>query len=109
MFRVSTSEFVYELPEDIEYDTVRVSFSQNTNVFTKQLVVGGSADSGIVADGNTVVVSLTQQETSLFQPGFAYTQVRVLTADERVLISEEFRIVVSATEDTEIMSGGGGK
>lgn len=106
MFRVSTSEFVYELPEDLEYTKVRVSFKQRTNVFAKELVVGGSVDSGIVAEGNTVVVSLTEEETATFRPGLAYTQIKVLAADERVLISDEFRIIVQATEDDTIMSGG---
>lgn len=110
MFRVSTSEFTYELPSDVsEYKIIRVSYQQRDVLLTKQYVVGGTSDSGIVADGDTVVVSLTQEETAMFRPGFAYTQVKVLTLDDKTLPSNEFRIIVQSIEDETIMSGGGGK
>lgn len=105
MFRVSTSTFTYELPEDIEYAEVWVSFKQRDLILTKKLGVS-SADSGIIMDGNTVLVSLTEEETSYFAPGFAWTQVKVRTADDQVLPSDEFRIIVKAIEDNTPMSGG---
>lgn len=106
MFRVSTSEFTYELPEDIEYSEVWVSFKQRDLILTKKLVVGSSADSGIIMDGNTVLVSLDEEETSDFAPGFAWTQVKVKTVGDQVLPSDEFRIIVKAVEDNTPMSGG---
>ena len=96
MFRFSTAEFTYDLPEDAStYPIIRVDFGQkNECLLSKQLCPDGRTDTGIGADGKTVIVFLTQEETGLFSAGFAKTQIKAYTEDAEAPYSDEYRFIV---------------
>lgn len=104
MFRYSTSEFTYTLPEDMQYQIIRVSYAQKgTLILTKQYDPNGTTSSGITVDENTVNVFLTQEETGRFSPGYAKTQVKVYTDAQEAPYSEEYRFIVKDVEDPTVL------
>lgn len=104
-YRATTEPFTYTLPEDADsYNVIRIAFAQNEELLVKEYAYG-SADPGMELDGKDVIVTLTQEETKMFKPGFAYTQVRALTSEDEAPASKEFRIIVRRILDDEIMGG----
>ena len=103
MYRATTAEHTFTMPEDTSvYDIIQITYKQRAKKLVKTLIEGREA-SGIMAVGDTVLVTLTQEETRRFSVGKATVQVRVLRSDGKAYASEEFIIDVKGVNNEDIL------
>lgn len=77
---------------------ILVTYAQNGDTVLEKTM----AD--MTADGDTWTVTLTQEETNLFKPGYADVQLRVFTADEKSIPSRVMKLWVGAVLNDEVMT-----
>ena len=104
MYRVTTPEHVFKLPENAsEYDVIQIAYKQGGTKLVKTYE-NGSAPDGITIDGDTVTVILTQAETKRFRRGTLRVQVRALKNNGRAYASVRFPIEVEEVNDEGILT-----
>lgn len=103
MYRVTTPEHTFTLPELISsYKVVQIAYRQGSLKFTKTYE-DGEASSGMSISGNTVIVSLTQEETKRFKKGEASVQVRALTSNDKAVASKQFPFTIEDVNNEDIL------
>lgn len=103
MYRVTTPDNVFTLPEDAtSYKVIQISWKQGSRMLTKT-IKDGIIPSGITVSGAVVSVMLTQEETKQFKAGELLVQVRALTNGGKALASKRFPIQVEAVNNEEIL------
>ena len=103
MYRVTTPEHVFTLPEDSSaYAVIQITYKQGSKKLVK-LCRGGEVPSGVSISGSTVVVTLTQEETKQFSAREALVQVRVLTQGGKALASKRFPVEIEEVNSEDIL------
>ena len=103
MYRVTTPEHTFTLPEPISsYKVVQIAYRQSAFKFAKTYA-DGEASSGMSISGNTVIVSLTQEETKKFKKGEASVQVRALTSNDKAVASKQFTFTIEDVNNEDIL------
>lgn len=103
MYRVTTPEHVFKLPEDASvYDVIQITYKQGGTKLVK------ACDDGIIPSGvriidDTIIVTLTQQETRKFRKGELTVQVRALKNNGKAYASTRFPITVEEVNNEEIL------
>lgn len=104
MYRVTTPEHTFTLPENIShYKVVQVAYKQGSNKLVKTYA-NGTASSGMVVSGTNVVITLTQEETKKFKKGEASVQVRALTLADRAVASAQFPFTIEDVNNEDILT-----
>ena len=103
MYRLTTPEHTFTLPENIsDYKVVQIAYKQSATKFVKTYA-NGEASSGMSISGNTVIVTLTQEETKKFKRGEASVQVRALTMTDKAVASKQFLFTVEDVNNEDIL------
>lgn len=103
MYRVTTPEHTFTLPESISnYKVVQVAYKQSAFKLVKTYA-DGEASSGMSISGDTVIVTLTQEETKKFKKGDASVQVRALTTCDRAVASKHFPFTIEDVNNEDIL------
>lgn len=103
MYRVTTPEHVFTLPEDSSaYSVIQIAYKQRSKKLTKTCR-GDDVPTGVVVSGNTVTVDLTQEETKQFGAGECSVQVRVLTTGGKAYASDKFYFDIADVNNEEIL------
>lgn len=100
MRRGTTPLHTFTIPFDTSLlDCVKVVYAQDDKVILEK------KNEGCVLDGNTVKVTLTQEDTFLFdcRKRIVQIQVRVLTLNNEALASEVLRVPVEKCLDNEVL------
>lgn len=99
MRRGTTPTHTFALPFDVTGFKIRVSYVQCGNVVVRK------TEADCKVSGNNIVVKLTQKETMRFNSAAVVEiQIKVLTAGNDVLVSEEQCVSVGRCLDDEVMS-----
>ena len=102
MRRATTPTHTFTLPSSVGVDSLVkgiLTYSQNgATVMQKSL-----SDLTIDTNKNTLYYELTQDETTLFAPGKALTQLRVKDKDGKVFESQMLWVTVKPALDSEVM------
>ncbi len=103
MYRATTPTHTFTLPVDpADCDEIQVTYRQSGTVlefhFDNHIL-----PPGMVIDRNTVVITLTQEQTLMFDKGRAQVQVRV-RMDNTIKASQKFNISVFDSINEEILS-----
>ncbi len=99
MKRATTPRHTFSIP--IDPNTVAqilFTYAQNGDIILEK--TGADA----VNEGGAWTITLTQEETNLFQPDYADVQVRVLTVEGKAMASEIMRLNVGAVLNDEVMA-----
>lgn len=103
MYRVTTPTNSFTLPFSTdECSVIQVTYKQNDKVLTKQYE-NGVCPSGMALDDDTILLSLTQEETKSFSKGKVTAQVRVLTTGGKAYASQKFTIGVNDVQNEDIL------
>ena len=103
MYRVTTPEHVFKLPEDASvYEVIQITYKQGSTKLVK-LCDDGSVPSGVRIIDDTVIVTLTQAETKKFRRGELTVQVRALKNNGKAYASTRFPIAVEEVNNEEIL------
>lgn len=103
MYRVTTPEHTFTLPESISsYKVVQIAYRQSSFKLVKTYE-DGEASSGMSISGNIVIVSLTQEETKKFKKGDASVQVRALTSNDKAVASKQFLFTIEDVNNEDIL------
>ena len=104
MYRVTTPTNTFTLPfSTSECSVIQISYKQGQNELLKQYE-DGVCPPGMTLDDDTVLITLTQQETKAFGKGTVTAQVRVLTTGGKAYASQKFTIGVNDVLNEEILS-----
>lgn len=103
MYRVTTPEHTFTLPEAVSsYKVVQVAYRQGSTKFVKAYA-DGETSPGMYVNGNTVAITLTQEETKKFKKGEASVQVRALTQTDTAVASKQFTFTVEDVNNEDIL------
>lgn len=95
MYRATTPVHVFTLPVLTNtLKDIQVIYKQGETELLKYMD-NNILPPGMTLDGKDVIISLTQNETKLFEAGKTIlAQIRVLTNDGAVMASQQFKISV---------------
>ena len=104
MYRATTPTHTYTLPIDTSTcKEILVTYKQNKAQLDKHYQ-DNLLPPGMTLDGDKVIIKLTQAETLMFcDSNPAYSQVRVLTADDSAYASQRFKVSINAVLNEEIL------
>ena len=103
MYRVTTPEHVFTLPEDSSaYSVIQIAYKQRSKKLIKTCR-GDDVPTGVVINGNTITVDLTQEETKNFGTGEGFVQIRVLTTGGKAYASKMFPFEIEEVISEEIL------
>lgn len=99
MQRATTPTHIFTIPFDVSLlKEVRVTYQQKGKTVLKK------TEEECNLNGNQISVTLTQEETTKFEVGSAFIQLRVLMADGTVSASQIMNDVVTESLDCEVLS-----
>ena len=103
MYRVTTPEHTFTLPESAtSYKVIQVAYRQGSMKMLKTSA-NGSMSEGMSISGDTVIITLTQEETKKFKKGTASVQVRALTLADKAVASRKFDFEVEDVNNEDIL------
>lgn len=104
MYRVTTPEHVFKLPEDASvYDAIQITYKQGSTKLIK-LYDNGVIPEGVSITGDTIIVTLTQSETKKFKKGELTVQIRALKKNGKAYASKRFPITVEDVNSEDILA-----
>ena len=104
MYRVTTPQHVFTMPEDASvYDVIQITYKQGSTKLVK-VCDDGVAPEGVRITGDTVTVTLTQAETKKFKRGDLTVQVRALKNNGKAYASKRFPIEVEDVNNEDILT-----
>lgn len=102
-YRVTTPTHTFILPIDTsECSVIQVTYKQDCKSLVKKYA-DGVLPSGMMLDEDSVVISLTQEETKAFKVGSVEVQMRVLTNGGEAYASDIFTVGVTKVNNEEIL------
>ena len=108
MYRATTPIHTFRLPENADtYAEIQVAYKQTAaKKPAVNLVKHYQNDilpSGMVLDGKTAVITLTQEETKLFSKGKMLVHLRVRTTDSHVWATQKWSVTVEESNNEDIL------
>lgn len=104
MYRATTPKHIFTLPiPTSSCKDILITYAQNNKIVIEKHKDDGAIPSGMVLDGDDVIITLTQEETNKFKEKTATAQIRVLTNGGKVCASKRFTISVKGVDDDQIL------
>ena len=88
MIRTTTPTHVFQLNEPLSFEAIQLTYKQEGDI----ILVKTEDDCTI--DGNTISVTLTQEETKKFSAGIAYAQIKAIDNSGNVIATNPVAIHV---------------
>lgn len=105
MFRYTTAKIKFRLITPIDFDTISdIWVTLQSNITTKKTWKLSKEEVSIDKDENTVILKLTQGDTSSFNVGTVDTQLRFINKDGEAFASNIKKIEISRVLEEGIMN-----
>lgn len=102
-YRATTPSDTFTFKEDISnYVKIQIAYKQNDTEIVK-LYENGTIPSGMEIIGNTIFITLTQEEMNTFEEGPASVQVRVKRVGGKVDATPKYYIRIKDVNNEEIL------
>lgn len=102
-YRATTPTDTFTFKEDISnFVKIQIAYKQN-DVTVVKLYDNGNIPSGMEITGNTVAITLSQEETSKFEEGPAWVQIRIKRVSGKVDATPKYYIRIKDVNDEEVL------
>ena len=104
MYRATTPTHAFRFPDAADsYHVIEVTYKQKGKEILTKVYEDETLPSGMTFDENVMYIKLTQEETNLFENGFADVQVRVMTDGADVFASSHKSFEVVSVNSDEVL------